>query len=202
MAETRKRDKAGILLSVLVLTVTLIGGPAAGQELDTKGEKELATRGQKIEKSATQADPGRVTTKIVDEWKGTQFKFDATSAPPRELTAQDVQNLRARRLGFGGITILLALTANQPNSTKPLDEILAMRESGMGWGKLARELGYRNLGEVMKSVKAAENGVTQVVTERSEKPGKAGKPEKPEKLEKPEKMDRVEKPERPEKPGR
>ena len=206
MAQTMKRHKGAILLSMLLLTTTLIGGQALGQELDAKGEKELAARGQKIDKSATQADPSRVAAKIVDEWSGTKFKFDATSAP-RELTAQDVQYLRAKRLGFGEITILLALTANQPNSTtaKPLYEILALRQSGqsgMGWGKLARELGYKNLGEVMKSVKATEKGVTQVATERSEKPGKAGKPEKPEKLEKPEKMDRMEKPERPEKPGR
>lgn len=206
MAETMKRYKGALLVSMLMLMITLVGGQAAGQELDTKGEKELVARGQKIDKSATQADPGRVTVKIVDEWKGTKFQFDATSAP-RELTAQDVQNLRAKGLGFGEITILLALTANQPNSTtaKPLDEILAMRQSGqsgMGWGKLARELGYKNLGEVMKSVKATEKGVTQVATTQSEKPGKVGKPEKVETLEKPEKIQRVEKPERPEKPGR
>lgn len=200
MAETMKRYKGAILLSMLMLTITVIGGQAAGQELDTKGEKELAARGQKIDKSAAQADRGRVTAKIVDEWSGTKLQFDATSAP-RELTAQDLQNLRAKGLGFGEITILLALTANQPDSktAKSLNKILAMRQAGTGWGKLARELGYKNLGSVLRSVKATERGVSQVAMERSGKPDKAGKPEK---LEKPEKMGRMEKPERPEKPGR
>lgn len=111
----------------------------------------------------------------------------------RALTAQDVQSLRAKGLGFGEISILLALTAKQPDSAtaKSLSDILAMRQAGEGWGKLARDLGYKSLGSVIKSVKATEQSVTRVAMERSEKAEK--KPEKPA---------RPEKPERPERPGR
>ena len=192
----------------LVLTAILIAGPAAGQEVDAKGEKELTAVGQKIDKTGAAADSGRVTTRIVDEWKGTKFRFDATGAP-RELTAQDVQDLRAKRLGFGEISILLALTAKQTGSTpKSVNEILAMRQKGEGWGKLARDLGYRSLGSVIASVKATDKGLAKVGTERAQQPEKAAgvdKPEKPDQLSKPDKPDRiqrVERPERPERPGR
>ena len=193
------------LLLVLPM-IALVAGSAAAQTVDTKGDKELTQLTQKIDKSAADRDGGRVTSKIVDEWKGKQFKFDPNSAP-RELTAQDVQDLRAKKLGFGEISTLLALTAKQPNSAtaKSVNEILAMRQAGEGWGKLARDLGYKNLGSVVKSVKATDKDVTKVAMERSDKPDKSGKMDKPDRLEKPdkpEKPDRPEKPEKAEKPGR
>jgi len=198
--------RSALLLALVVLMMALIAGHAAAQAVDTKGDKELTQLTQKIDKGAADRDGGRVTAKIVDEWKGTKFKFDPNSAP-RELTAQDVQDLRAKKLGYGEISILLALTAKQPNSAtaKSVSEILAMRQSGEGWGKLARDLGYKNLGSVVKSVKATDKDVTKVAMERSDKPDKSGKMDKPDKLEKPdkpEKPDRPEKPEKAEKPGR
>ena len=191
---------SALSLTSIALMIGLFAGHAAAQEVDAKGDKELTQLTQKIDKSAADRDGGRVTSKIVDEWKGTKFKFEPNSTP-RELTAQDVQDLRAKKLGYGEISILLALTAKQPNSAtaKSVSEILAMRRPGEGWGKLARDLGYKNLGSVVKSVKATEKDVTKVAMERSEKPDKSGKIDKPEKPEKPE---RLEKPEKPEKPGR
>lgn len=201
-----------IRLTALALAATLIAAaPASAQQVDTKGEKELTAHGQKVDKAGASADSSRVTGKIVDQWKGTQFKFDAANAP-RDLTAQDVQNLRQQKLGYGEISILLALTAKQPDATtaKSLNEILAMRQagSGSGWGKIARALGYPNLGSVNKSVKATEAGVEKVAASgnaekvsRVDRPEKADKPEKVEKVERPERV-RVEKLERAEKPGR
>jgi len=188
----------------LVLSAALFAAQAAGQGVDSKEEKELKALGQKIDKSSTSADSGRVTARIVDQWKGTQFKFDATSAP-RELTAQDVQDLRQKKLGYGEISTLLALTAKQPDpvTAKSLSEVVAMRQGGMGMGQVAKELGYRNLGSVIKSVKATETGVgTVTASSRTEKAEKPGKPEKIEKVEKPDRPEKPEKPERPEKPGR
>ncbi len=184
-------------LGSIVLMLALIVGQAAAQDVYAKGDKELGSLTQRIDKTAADRDAGRVTSRIVDEWKGTTLKFDAAGAP-RALTAQDVQNLRAKRLGSGEISILFALTAKQPNSTtaKSLNDILAMRRAGEGWGKLARDLGYKNLGSVIKSVKATEKSVTRVAMERNEKV---------EKKEKMEKMDTPEKPARPEnseRPGR
>src|SRR5712692_3094230 len=149
----RSIHHAGLLTS-LVWTGVLTAAPAVGQDVDTKGEKELTTVGQKIDKTGAGADAGRVTSRIVDEWKGTKFTFDSTSAP-RELTAKDVQDLRAKRLGFGEISILLALAAKQPSANaKTVDQILALRQGVEGWGKIARDLGYKNLGSVVSSVKA------------------------------------------------
>jgi hypothetical protein len=191
---------SALSLTSIALMIGLVAGQAAAQDVDAKGDKELTQLTQKIDKSAAERDGGRVTSKIVDEWKGTKFRFDANAnSVPRELTAQDVRDLRAKKLGYGEISILLALTAKQPNSAKSVSEILAMRKPGEGWGKLARDLGYKNLGSVVKSVKATEKDVTKVAMERSEKPDKSSKMDKPDKPEKPE---RLEKPEKPEKPGR
>jgi len=193
-------------LTAIALIIGLVAGQAAAQDVDAKGDKELTQLTQKIDKSAANRDGGRVTSKIVDEWKGTKFKFDPNSTP-RELTAQDVQDLRAKKLGYGEISTLLALTAKQSNSAtaKSVSEILAMRQSGEGWGKLARDLGYKNLGSVVKSVKATDKDVAKVAMERSDKPDKSGKMDKPDKPEKPERLEKPEKPEKPEKaekPGR
>ena len=188
-----------------VLGGLLLTGLAAAQTIDTKGEKELTTVGQKIDKTAASADDGRVTTRLVDEWKGTKFQFEAGSQP-RALTAQDVQDLRAKGLGFGEISTLLALTAKQTSAhPKSVDEILAMRQGHEGWGKIARDLGYKNLGSVISKVKTTDKGLTLVGSDRSphvDKVSGADKIEKPEKLSKVDKPERVERPERPERPGR
>src|SRR5713101_6380743 len=118
--------RSSLLLALALPMIALVAGHVAAQAVDTKGDKELTQLTQKIDKSAAERDGGRVTSKIVDEWKGTKFKFDANSTP-RELTTQDVRDLRAKKLGYGEISILLALTAKQPNSAKSVSEILAMR---------------------------------------------------------------------------
>lgn len=202
-----KTIKPGAWALPFALAAALIASQAAAEEVDSKSVKELTAFGQKIDKVSASADSGRVTSKIVDQWKGTKFQFDPASAP-RELTAQDVQNLRQRRLGNGEISILLALAAKQPDpaTARPFFEIVARREAGTGLGNLAKQLGYRSLGEVMKSVKATDKSVEQVAlsgrSEKGEKPGKVDKPEKPDRPEKPERSVKPERVERIEKSGR
>ena len=196
-------SKSSIRLAMLALAMLLIAAPTAAQQVDTKGEKELTAHGQKIDKAGTSDESGHVTGKIVDQWQGTQFTFDK-GGTPRELKAEDVQGYRAKGLGYGEISILLALTAKQEGtSPKSVNEILAMRQTDkMGWGNVAKALGYKSLGSVNQSVKATEASVEKV--SQTNKPEKANKPDKPEKVEKVEKPERirVEKPERVEKPGR
>ncbi|MBI3077101.1 MAG: hypothetical protein HYY85_08995 [Deltaproteobacteria bacterium] len=158
----------------LVLTAALLAGSAWGAQPLAKADQELGAQGQKIDQAAAPAESSRVTARIVDQWRGTSFRFDATGTP-RPLTAQDVQNLRDKGLGYGEISILLALTAHQPDpaTAKSLNEVLARRQAGMGWGELARELGYRNLGSVIKHAKTTRKGVGQGATPVS--------PEEPEK---------------------
>ena len=93
-------------------------------------------------------------------------------------------------------------------TTRTVDQILAMRESKEGWGKVARDLGYKNLGSVISSVKATDMVVTRVASDRGprvDKVSSTDKPDKPEKVskpDKPERIERVERPEKPERPGR
>jgi hypothetical protein len=196
--------KGSMRMAILALA-TLIATPAVALHVDPKGEKELTAAGQRVDKVSASAESGQVTGKIVDQWKGTQFTFDKGTTP-RELTAKDVQDYRAKGLGYGEISILLALAAKQDGtSPKSVNEILAMRQDKMGWGNIAKELGYKSLGSVNRSVKATETAVERASAsgkaEKVSKVDKSEKQEKAEKFEKPERV-RVEKPERPEKPGR
>ena len=189
---------AGVLLPC-ALTIVLAAGPAVAQEM--KGETELTERGQKIDKVASTADSRHVTDRIVDEWKGTTFTFSA--ADSHQLTAADVQNLRQKGLGFGEISILLALAAKQTSTNpKSVNDILAMRTAGEGWGKIAKDLGYKNLGSVLKSVKGAEKDVDRVAKADDKHTEKIGKTEKVEKMDQPGRIERIERPERAERPGR
>jgi hypothetical protein len=190
------------LLLPCALTMLLGARPAIAQ--DVKGEKELTERGQRIDKVASTADSRHVTDRIVDEWKGTTFKFGASDS--HQLTAADVQSLRQKGLGFGEISILLALAAKQTSTNpKSVNDILAMRSAGEGWGKIAKDLGYKNLGSVLKSVKGAEKDVDRVAKADDKHAEKIGKTEKVDKMDKPgriERIDRPERPERAERPGR
>ena len=167
-------------LTPLILMALLTVGQAADREVDAQGDTELARLTQKIDKTAADGDADRVTARIVGEWKGTRFKVDAASTPGA-LTLQDVQNLRAKGVGFGDISILLALTAKQPNpaSAKSLRYVFAVRQAGQGWSMIARDLGYKTLGSVIKRVKATERDVTRLAAERGQKPERTGEMEKP-----------------------
>ncbi len=187
------------LLLPCALTLVLAARPAGAQ--DVKGDKELTERGQKIDKAASTADSRHVTDRIVDEWKGTTFKFSASDS--HQLTAADVQSLRQKGLGFGEISTLLALAAKQTStSPKSVNDILAMRTAGAGWGKIAKDLGYKNLGSVLKSVKSAEKGVDRVAKADDKRADKIGRTDKVEKMDKPGRIERIERPERAERPGR
>ena len=189
---------AGVLLPC-ALTIVLAAGPAVAQEM--KGETELTERGQKIDKAASTADSRHVTDRLVDEWKGTTFKFSASDS--HQLTAADVQSLRQKGLGFGEISTLLALAAKQTSTNpKSVNDILAMRTAGEGWGKIAKDLGYKNLGSVLKSVKSAEKDVDRVAKADDKHPEKIEKTQKVEKMDKPGRIERIERPERAERPGR
>ncbi len=187
--------------SGLVLVIGVLGGVAVADQDEPNGAKELTERGQRIDKVASTADSRHVTDRIVDEWKGTTFKFSASDS--HQLTAADIQSLRQKGLGFGEISTLLALAAKQTSTNpKSVNDILAMRTAGAGWGKIAKDLGYKNLGSVLKSVKSAEKGVDRVAKADDKHADKIGKTEKVEKMDKPGRIERIERPERAERPGR
>lgn len=92
-------------------------------------------------------------------------------------------------------------------------QILVMRQSGMGWGEIAKELGF-NLGEVVNAIHSsrpdrsepAEKSKHRSRPENTGRPERGrgiergNRPERPEKIERPDKPERPEKPERPQKP--
>jgi len=75
-------------------------------------------------------------------------------------------------------------------------------EQFYGWGKIAKDLGYKNLGSVLKSVKSAGKDVDRVAKADDKHTEKIGKTEKVEKMDKPGRIERIERPERAERPGR
>ncbi len=150
---------------------------AEAKELDAKAGKAATPEAQR-----------RVTAAIAKD-----FKVDPAL----------VTDLRNRKMGYGEITIALALSQelmkSSNTSTTPLSQqdalqtILDKRAAGEGWGKIAHDLNLK-LGHVRSKVEKAEKQVARV--ERSEKA------EKPEKMEKVEKMEKPEKPAKVERPGR
>jgi len=198
---------------IMVFGLVLVAGPAWAQ--DASNDRPLTAAGRQVDQSATGSDQGRVTSRIVEQWKGTEFTFEKGAAA-RELTAQDVQDYRAKGLGYGEISILLALAAKQDSQTPlAVSEIHAMRTTdGMGWGNIAKELGYTSLGSVVSSVKKTDQTLRADRAQRVDRTGKGGKPDstariekaerpgRPEKIERVEKVERVERVERPQRPER
>ncbi|MFC7302394.1 hypothetical protein [Cognatiluteimonas weifangensis] len=88
-------------------------------------------------------------------------------------------------------------------STTSSGGVLAMRADGMGWGQIARELGF-NLGALVSA--GNSNGKAQAAkVDRGERVARADKPEraaKPERPARPERAERPERPQRPDKPER
>ena len=169
-----------VLLVPFALMVALVGGPAAAQ--DVKEDKELTEHAQKIDKTADRAAPEKVVDKIAKQFN---------------VAPSEVQALRTK-LGFGGITIALALASRTGKSP---EAILQMRQSGMGWGQIAQQSNV-TVGSIIRDVKAAKKGVEEVAKADSKHPERVGKVEKAERLQKSERIERMERPERSERPGR
>ena len=84
--------------------------------------------------------------------------------------------------------------------------VLSMCADGMGWGAIAKELGF-NLGSLISASNKSERAVAAADkkaerTAKAEKAEKAAKPEKAERAAKAERPDRVAKVDRPERPTR
>lgn len=121
-----------------------------------------------------------------------------------------VQGLRAKKQGWGSVTIELAMaqefSKTDPNTypklTDALSYIESLRIKKMGWGRIAKELGFK-LGPVVSAAQHVRNEMR-----KDSRPVKSTVPkiEKPEKAavraEKPVRPERVSRPERPTRPER
>ncbi|HBL17064.1 MAG: hypothetical protein A2X36_16590 [Elusimicrobia bacterium GWA2_69_24] len=166
---------------------------AAALDLLPKDEQKLAKLVTDLDKEAALPDgPGKVGSKLMD-----QFKVDDAR----------IQGLRGQKLGYGEVSIVLALAEKLPGgiSDVNVDSIMALRKGPpvMGWGQIAKKQGVK-LGQVLskvKKVEAAAKWQGKAEAEEMENMGKkAEKAEESARPEKPERMDRPERPERPAKP--
>jgi hypothetical protein len=115
------------------------------------------------------------------------------------------------KMGNGNVNIALALTdasLKQQGIINPttdqlktaLNNVLAQRASGKGWGEIANGMGFK-LGDVMRSERA-----DKVARDRRDRDDRADRDdrkdrgERAERAERPERAERVERPERPERP--
>ena len=135
-----------------------------------------------------------------------------------------------KTMGYGNVNIVLAMAERQMAGdgnptlksvlTNPDNGILTLRASGMGWGQIAQNLGFK-LGEVMGNApskdamaakkeerqsqrasgdaKGGERGGDRGHMARAERPERV---ERPDKVERPHKVERVERAERPQRPER
>ncbi len=158
-----KRKVVQSWLGGLLVTAALVLGvaaPAVAQ--DKKDDLAMAKEAQQIDASARRADATRVDRRIAEEFSDVKVKSSATD-PGRPLTIQDVRNLRSNGLGYGEIAILLSLYAHQSGTSfRSMDQILASRQSGQGWGQIAKGMGYDSLGAVRRDMKRTDHAVDVV----------------------------------------
>src|SRR5256712_811204 len=181
----------GLLMAGVALTFFPVA-VAAEDVKDQKHERQLQADAKQLDADAARASntpngQRRVTERIAKEFK---------------VQPSVVTDLHSRIGGYGQATIALALSQELMKQDKTLsqqaalDKIVALRQSGKGWGVIAHELGVK-LGRVVSEVKRAEKA-TDRVAGQAEKGGK----DKIAQGGKPEEMEKIEKPAKPEKPSR
>ena len=151
----------------------------------------------------TDADQARVEAVAKDIDKDTASKASGTQVPVLSkefnVTPNTVEDLRTKH-GWGGVTIELAMAQHltqtdpktYPTMTDALQKLDTLRENKEGWGKIAKDLGFK-LGPV---VSAAEHARHELVRDLHQ--DRIQKVEKVERVERPDHPQRPEQPERPE----
>lgn len=131
------------------------------------------------------------------------------------VTPEMVQDLRAKKQGWGEISIELAMAQHMtqtdattyPTMTEALTKIDTLRSQKMGWGKIANNLGFK-LGPVVSAAQHVRNELRResrpekTVTQKAEKSGKSESMTRTEKAGRPERVSRPERPARVERAAR
>jgi hypothetical protein len=152
----------------------------------------------------TDADQARVDTIAKNIDKDTASKAASTQvqvlSKEFNVTPKTVEDLRTKQ-GWGGVTIELAMAQHltqtdlktYPTMTDALQKIDTLRADKEGWGKIAKDLGFK-LGPV---ISAAEHTRGELIRDLHQ-----DRVQKGEKIERAERPDRPQRPERPERPER
>ena len=186
-----KNNGMRLLLAGLFLCAAM---PVLAQQKSSE-EKKLDKAAVELDKEAGKPEAAKtVTDKIKAE-----FGVDDAR----------VQGLRDQKMGYGEVSIVLSLAQGMPGGITDanVQKVMALRQGPpvMGWGEIAKELGFKLGPAVSKVKKITAAAHRQRNAGKMGKSGKAGKSGKMEKMEMPEKhemMDRPEKGGRPETSGR
>ncbi|MFA6091974.1 MAG: hypothetical protein WCU88_05060 [Elusimicrobiota bacterium] len=189
--------------TALYLSVVLAFGAAssvAAAEGSSKDEQKLEQTSSDLDKNAAQPEG----QKAVESRLKSEFKVDDAR----------IQGLRDQKMGYGEISIALALAQKMPGGITDANvkTIMSMRQGPpvMGWGQIAKKQGV-HLGRVISQVKhvdaaarrheRAEGKKQERQEGKAEKAGRKEKSERTERVGRPEKAERPERAERTERPG-
>jgi hypothetical protein len=182
-----KPMKPGIVLQaaldgiiVLALALGLVASAAAQaqpkkpmSDSDRKDVERLQAEVKQLDTDAAAAAARSAEgRRQVTEMIAKQFKVE-----PRV-----VEGLRNRRLGYGEVTVALALSEAMMKQDKSmpqqraLDALVARRKAGQGWGVIAHNDGVK-LGRLSSEVSKAEKQISRIEATRPAAP--ADKAEKP-----------------------
>jgi hypothetical protein len=184
------------IATVLMCTVAfgVVLAPARAQQTGSMSDSDLKQQ-ERLQVGAKQLDADGAAAAAIPEGRR---RVTQTIAKQFNVEPSVVEGLRNRRLGYGGITIALALSEalmkQDKSTTRPqaLDLILARRAAGQGWDQIAQSMGMK-LGRLISEVQKADKQVEHLDGVKNAKAAQVDKPEK---------VDKTEKPDRPEKPGR
>lgn len=208
--------KRGLVALAIVAALGAATGPARAQT----GGDPLEQRAGEIDRTTGKA-PNRAASSMAKEFSGVVgSEADARklvdglrNGTPVTLDGGQTTVKPASGTGYGNVFISLALTQaslaesgnNSPTATQfstTLNEVLAKRASGMGWGQIAKEMDLK-LGQVVSSVKSGNQRLEASLKARDAREKGADKGSEPtkrnEKAERPDKPGRPDKPDRPEK---
>ena len=150
----------------------------------------------------TDADQSRVEAVAKNIDKDTASKASNTQvqvlSKEFNVTPKTVEDLHAKQ-GWGGVTIELAMAQHLtqtdpktfPTMTDALQKVDSLRAEKEGWGKIAKDLGFK-LGPVVNTAEHTRIELTRDLQVA----------ERPTKIEKVERIDRPDRPQRPERPER
>jgi len=142
--------KFSYVLGFVFLAIFLVGAVAPGRAQEE--ERERAREEEQLREQERLRDRERILeneSKILE-------KYEERYGVDKETLA----DLRVRRFGYGEISHALVLSKM---AEKPLDEIVAMRQAGKGWGQIAGELGVK-LGEAKREVKRETRRIRSELT--------------------------------------
>jgi len=172
--DTKEMRSFRNLLGIVFLGIILVGGASPGRPQEEV--KEITQ--EEVGKEERLRDKERILeneSKILEKY-----------AERLGVDVDTLADLRAKRFGYGEITNAVVLSKM---TGRPLDEIIAMRESGKGWGQIANESGVK-LREVRREVRREHRLISRELTREERrtlrnswtvrpKPGRVAEPERP-----------------------